>query len=410
MFNQSINQRIFSILFLGFSSGLPLALTGSTLQAWFTQSGVNILTIGALSLLGIPYFWKFLWAPLLDRFVPPLWGRRRGWILIAQLGLCISLFVLAHCQPLTQASLIGFIALLIAFLSASQDIAVDAYRTDILQPEERGLGAATYTFAYRMAMLVSGGLALVLADYLGWQLTYEVFAVLMGITTIATYFAPNVSGNDQPPQTFFSAVVDPFFDLFKREKILLILLFILLYKVGDALALALMSNFLLSQLGFTLTEVGLAYKTVGLFSTIVGAFVGGIFLTRLNILRALFWFGVLQAFSNLMFMFLAIVGKNYSLAASTISIEAFCSGMSTAAFVAFLMSLCHSRYSATQFALLSALASAGRIFSGPIAALMVKHIGWVNFFGWTFILSLPGILLLTTLRSRVSINHVEATT
>lgn len=405
MFSHYIKDRsILAVLLLGFSSGLPLALTGSTLQAWLTQAGVSVVAIGAFSLVGVPYVWKVLWAPVLDRFIPPLWGRRRGWILITQLGLCIALFILAQMNPQAQPALIGVLALVIAFISASQDIAIDAYRTDILLPDERGLGAAAYIFSYRIAMLISGGLALVFADHFGWRITYEIMAILLGFSILSTYFAPEISDSIQAPKTFLDAVIKPLANLFKRDRVIVIMLFILFYKFGDALALALMSNFLLKGIGFSLTTVGVAHKTFGLFATIIGAFVGGALLTRLSLFRALLLFGVLQAFSNLMFMFLALAGKSYSLMVTSIFIEAFCSGMGTAAFVAFLMALCDHHYTATQFACLSGIAAMGRVFIGPVAGLMALHLGWVSYFGWSFILSFPGIFLLFALRNRVRLN------
>lgn len=398
------NRRLITILFLSFSSGLPLALTNSTLQAWFTQAGVNLLAIGALTLVGLPYVWKFLWAPFIDRFVPPLFGRRRGWIFLMQLGLCISLFLLANMNPTVSPAAMGLLALFIAFLSASQDIAIDAYRADILLPEERGLGAAYTIFAARIAMLLSGGLALILADHIGWRLTYEILAILMALATLATYYGPETPKNIKPPSNLIAAFIEPFKDLLNREGITLILLFVVFYKIGDALALSLMSNFLLKGLGFSLTQVGLAYKTLGLLATIFGAFVGGFLLTRINLYWALLLFGLAQAFSNLMFMVLAYVGKDYFLMASSIFIESFCSGMSTAALLAFLMSLCHQQYSATQYALLSALFSIGRVILGPLAAVMVIHLGWISFYFWSFILCFPAIILLSLLRKRIQFN------
>lgn len=398
-----LNARLFTVLILGFSSGLPLALTGSTLQAWFTESGVSLITIGALSLVGVPYVWKFLWAPVLDRFVPPWLGRRRGWIAITQVGLCVSLFLLAYMNPAVNPLLIGLVALLISFLSASQDIAIDAYKTDILAVDERGLGSAVFIFSYRIAMLIAGGLALILADYFGWRATYELMAVLIALTTIATYHGPETPENIVP-KTFKAAVVEPFLDLLQRDKIGIILLFVVFYKIGDALALSLMSNFLLHGLGFTLTQVGLTFKTFGLLATIAGAFAGGILLIRMNLYKALFWFGLAQAVSNLTFMLLAYVGKDYPLMAASIFIEGFCSGMSTAALMAFLMGLCHSRYTATQYAVLSALSAIGRVFLGPVAAVMVKDLGWVSFYFWSFILCFPGIILISFIRHRINFN------
>jgi len=397
--------RILTVLLLGFASGLPLALTGSTLQAWFTQAGINIVAIGALSLVGMPYVWKFVWSPVMDRFVPPWWGRRRGWIAVTQVGLCAILFLMANLNPQVSPVAIGILALVIAFLSASQDIGIDAYRTEVLHAEERGLGAAVYIFAYRMAMLVSGGLALVLADHIGWRMTYEIMAILLALSVITTYKAPEPEIHVLPPRNFIAAVVEPFKDLWSRDKIGYILLFIVIYKIGDALALSLMSTFLKRGLGFSWTEIGVVYKTMGLIATILGALAGGTLLANINIYRALILFGLAQAFSNLMFVFLAIAGKSYGMMVASIFIENFCSGMGTAAFVAYLMSLCNPRYTATQFACLSALAAIGRVVLGPFAGLMVEHLGWVSFYWWAFALSFPGVILIGVMRRKMSLTE-----
>ncbi len=229
-------------------------------------------------------------------------------------------------------------------------------------------------------------------------------ALLMAISIFSTYFSPEISSAIHAPKTFADAVVKSLLNLLKRDRLALILLFILFYKLGDAIALALMSVFLLKGVGFSLTTVGLTHKTFGLLATILGAFVGGAVMTRISLFKALFWFGVLQAFSNLMFVFLALAGKNYGLMAASIFIEAFCSGMGTAAFMAFLMALCDHRYTATQFALLSCIASMGRVFIGPIAAVLQIHFGWVSYFAWSFVLSFPGLFLLFALRNKVRFN------
>jgi PAT family beta-lactamase induction signal transducer AmpG len=398
------NPRILAVCCLGFFSGLPLALTGSTLQAWLTVSNVNIVAIGALSLVGLPYVWKFLCAPLMDRFVPPRGGRRRGWIALTQISLCVTLWILASVHPDRHVVLVGMIALLIAFFSASQDIAIDAYRTDILRPEERGIGSAYFIFAYRVAMLVSGGLALVIADHWGWRFTYQLMAFLMTFSAIVTYFAPDVKESGRLPQNIWQTVKDSFKDLFQRDSIAVLLLFVVFYKLGDAIAFSLTTNFLLHGLGFTLTEVGLVYKTVSLLATLLGAFLGGALLVRINLYRALFLFGVAQAFSTLAFVMLAMIGKSFAMMTFAVFIENFCSGMGTTAFVAFLMSLCHQRYTATQYACLSALASIGRVCLGPVAGLMVHRYGWVSFYFWAFLLSFPGLILLNFLRTRMSFN------
>ncbi len=398
------NPRILAVTLLGFSSGLPLALTNSTLQAWFTQAGISLKTIGVLSLVGIPYSLKFLWSPIMDKVIPPLWGRRRGWIGITQLGLCIALFILANLDPKTTPGWIGFVAIFVAFMSASQDIAIDAYRTDTFLPSERGYGSALFIFSARIAIIISGGCALIFADHFGWRLTYELMAFLIAISMIVTFFAPDIPGHIQPPKNLKAAIVEPFKDLFRREAILLIIPFIILYKVGDALALQLMSTFLLRGLGFTLTDVGVAYKTIGFIASILGAFAGGALLGRLGLFRGLLYFGIAQAFSNLMFVLLAVVGKQYFVMISAMFIENFCTGMSTTALLVFVTALCNQKYSATQFACLSALFSLGRIFLGPVAASMVEHLGWATFYTWTFFICFPGIILLALMRTRVAFN------
>lgn len=402
------SPRLLAALLLGFSSGLPLALTGPTLQAWFTSADVNLMLIGALTLIGAPYTLKFLWSPFLDHYQLPKLGMRKGWILITQLLVACALILLANMSPVTQASLMGVVALVTAFLAATQDIAIDAYRTDVLTTNERGLGSAYFVFTYRLAMLLSGGLALVVADYYGWQLTYLLMAVLMLVLMIPTYLSPAIKHGVTRESNVFKTMFVALGDLLTREKIVLLLLFVIFYKIGDALALSLMTNFLLHGLGFTLTEVGVAYKFVSFAATILGAFVGGAILTRKNIYYGLFMFGLAQAFSNLMFVILAIVGKNFLLMAVSIFIENFCSGLSTAAFLAFLMSICNKKYSASQYALLSAIASIGRVFLGPVAAIMVENYGWVQFFTWSFVLSFPGLLLLMLMRNRVLLHAYTA--
>ncbi len=403
-----INNRLLAILVLGFSSGLPLSLTGTTLQAWFTEAHVNLKTIGALTLLGIPYTFKFLWAPLMDHYGLSRLGKRKSWILLMQLGLVLTLVLLATMNPASQAGMIGMVALVIAFFSASQDISINAYTTDVLPPEERGLGAAYTVFAYRVALLVSGGVALIFADYFGWKMTYEFMALLMLLTMIPTFMAPRAREIQTSAHNLYQTTKEALRDIIQRDKIIVMIFFIIFYKFGDALALSLITNFLLHGLGFTLTEVGLAYKVVSFIAMILGGFIGGIILTRWNLYRALLLFGLAQAFSNLVFALLACVGKNFTLMAVSVFIENFCSGLSTAALLAFMMSQCDHRYTASQFALLSAAASLGRVFLGPVAALMVENLGWIQYYLWSFVLCFPGIVLLTLLKDEVS-DHAHVT-
>lgn len=396
-----INRRLIAMLFLGFSSGLPFALTGSTLQAWFTEAHINIKTIGLLSLLGIPYILKFLWAPFLDyyRF---LWlGRRRGWILASQLCVAATLLFLANLNPVSQAIQMSILALAIAFFSASQDIAIDAYRTDILAPTERGLGSAYFVFAYRVAILISGGLALLSADHFGWKMTYDMMAFLILISMIPVYYSPTINEEIPTARHLFQSFSQSLQDLLQREKIIWILLFVICYRLGASLEVSLMTNFLLQGLGFSLTEVGLAYKTAGVIAAIIGSFVCGILLTRWSTFQALLWFGIIQAFSNLMFIVMTLTGKHFVFMFASLFVENFCTGMTATAFLVFLMSLCNRRFTAGQFALLSTIDSLGRIFLGPVAGLIVEDWGWVQLFIWSFILCFPGIIFLYMLKDKV---------
>lgn len=399
-----INKRnLLTVLLLGFSSGLPIALVTSTLQAWFTVTGASMLTIGTLGLVGQPYIYKFLWAPLLDRYIPPLLGRRRGWLLITQFCLVVAIAAMAFGNPQIHPLTISILAVIVATLSATQDIAVDAYRTDILQPQERGIGAALTTWGYRVAMLISGGLALVLASAIGWHTTYLIMASLMTVGIVASWFAeePLCDTQHQSPPSLLAAITEPLREFLSRKSAWMILLFILLYKLGDALSVSLTTPFLLRGLGFSLVTVGLVNKGAGLIATMLGILVGGVLMTRLNLFRALFLFGILQAIAILALMLLAIVGKNYYMLITAIAIDNFCNAMGTVAFVAFLMSLCDHRYTATQFALFSAFAAVGRVFVGPVAGLMTEFMDWQTFFAWALIASVPGLWLLWRLRARV---------
>jgi len=402
------SPRLLAILMLGFASGLPMALITSTLQAWFTQANIGLVTIGALSLVGIPYTIKFLWAPLMDQFTVARLGKRKGWILLSQALLVLSLLFLANLNPGSSARLMSVVALFIAFFSASQDTAISAYQTDVLLPKERGLGASYIVLGYRIAGLLSGGLALIIAQHWGWKLTYQIMAGFLVLMMITTYYSPSVK-EPRSDLNLFETIKASIKDLYQRESILIILFFIFAYKFGDALALSLMTTFLLHTLGFSLTEVGLAFKLVGVSGILLGAFVGGLILTRWNIYRALLCFGLAQAFSNLLFVVLAMYGKHFGLMLSTMFVENFCSGLSTAALVAFIMGICNHRYTATQFALLSAIASLGRVFLGPVAGLMVEHLGWVQFYLWAFLICFPSILLLIILKDRFMTHALVAT-
>ncbi len=400
-------RNLFSTLLLGFSSGLPLALTSSTLQAWFTVTGATLLAVGSLSLIGQPYVYKFLWAPLLDRWIPPLFGRRRGWIVLIQLALIIAIITMALTNPHTNASLLITVAFFVAFLSASQDIAIDAYRTDILKPNERGLGTTLYSWGYRAAMLVSGALALALAEYIGWCNTYLLMAALIALGLFGAWFGeePMDEQEKYPPTSLHAAIVDPFREFLSRKPAWLILLFIILYKFGDALSVSLTTPFLIRGLGFSLSTVALVNKGIGFFAAMLGLLAGGVLMARLSLFRALLYFGILQAAAILALLHLAIVGHNYHWLVFAVSVDNFCNAMGSIAFVALLMSLCNHSYTATQFALFSALAGVGRVFIGPLAGLIVTYYSWPVFFVLSLTACLPGLGLLWHLRSNFNNNN-----
>ncbi len=395
------NPRIGIMLFLGFSSGLPLALSGGTLQAWLADSEVDIRVIGLFGLVGLPYVLKFLWAPLMDRFVPPWLGRRRGWMALSQISMMVLLALMASQMQSDVGWMLAITALMIAFMSATQDISVDAYRADTLRVTERGMGAAVSVAGYRIAMLISGGLALVLADQIGWTTTYLIMAALMSIGLLSSLFGPEAELEQQPPATLQQAVIEPFTEFMSRNNALLILTMIILYKLGDAFAGTLTTAFLIKGPGYSLTDIGVINKTTGLIATLLGGLWGGVLMFKFGLYRSLMLFGIFQAVTNLGFMLLSVSGKSYLGLILVIGAENLAGGMGTAAFVALLISLCHHRYTATQFALLSSLAAIGRVFVGPAAGFMVASAGWTWFFLMTFFVALPGLGLLWYLRGSI---------
>ena len=396
------------LLLLGFASGLPLALTSGTLQAWMTVENVDLKTIGIFSLVGQAYVFKFLWSPMMDRYTPSFFGRRRGWLILTQLLLVASIFAMGYLDPAKELFWLAALAVLIAFASASQDIVFDAYKTDLLPAAERGSGAAVSVLGYRLAMLVSGGLALWIADrYLGWQHMYWLMAGLMLIGVVATIMAPEPDVSEPAPRTIEIAVVAPLKDFFSRNNAWLILLLIVMYKMGDAFAGSLSTTFLIRGVGFDAGEVGLVNKTLGLLATIIGALYGGMVMQRLSLFRALMIFGILQAVSNAGYWILAVTDKHIYSMGAAIFFENLCGGMGTAAFVALLMTLCNKSFSATQFALLSALSAVGRVYVGPIAGWFVEAHGWPLFYLFSIIAAVPGLLLLAICRQ--TLEHTQNT-
>ncbi|MFC3531731.1 AmpG family muropeptide MFS transporter [Vogesella facilis] len=537
--------RLLMIWVLGFASGLPLALSGTAMQAWLTVDGIDIATIGFLSLVGLPYTFKFLWAPLMDRFEPPLLGRRRGWLVLTQLGLAATLLAMSALSPASDVQGFALLAVLLSFLSASQDVVIDAYRTDVVTPDERGLASSLGVFGYRLAMVLSGGVAMVWADPLSgsgwsWNNVYQVMAgIMLAAAAASLLLLPAVPKDNVAPTSdarndlkgfaalllavvigyqFTSHVLAPLADraltplfppqaasevvaktpaprltkaaanlapaaavhtqtsgsqpaaapvdnpnkkkwvdllslllgmavtvplawwaaqkarfetlnrslgnYFSMEAAGSFLALIILYKLGDAFAGALTTTFLLKGMGFAQAEIGVVNKVIGIWLTIVGALAGGALMLRLGLYRALMAFGVLQLLSNLGFWLVAVSGKGawsgftlpafdwliVALKDSTqvdylllfaVAVENLSSGMGTAAFVAFLMALCNQKFTATQFALLSAFAAVGRVWVGPLSGVLTESIGWPAFFLFSTCAALPGLIMLARLKSRV---------
>lgn len=394
-----------AILLLSFASGLPLNLTGATLQAWLAFEKVDIKTIGLFGLVGFPYILKFLWAPLLDRFLPPLLGRRRGWILIYQLCLAIGIGVMALSSPSREPYELAAIALIVAFLSASQDIVVDAYRVDVIPPSERALAAAATTFGYRSAAMFAGAVILVVAGHIGWRFAYLLVAGIMAMTMFATFWAPEPPTTILAPRTLSDAVVDPLRDLLSKRGAWGFLALVLLYKVGDAFALSLYSAFMVKGVGFSVVQLSFGKVTMTI-STMIGVALGGWIYMRWGMFRSLLIFGIGQAFTNLLYMWLALTGKVLWLMILATGLDNLIGGMGQAAYVAFLVSLCSASFSATQYALLSAMSAVPRVVMTAIAGQVVDSVGWANFFIVTFVTAAPGLTLLVILRR--PINELEA--
>jgi PAT family beta-lactamase induction signal transducer AmpG len=482
-------HRLFAVLVLGFASGLPLSLTGQAMQAWLTIEGVDIATIGFLGLVGVPYTFKFLWAPLMDRFEPPFLGRRKGWLVVTQLVMAATLWWMSGLSPQGAPLAFAGVAVLVAFLSASQDVVIDAYRTDVLAAHERGLGGSLAVFGYRVGMILSGGIALIWAEQWGWSRVYEIMAwIMVGAAGFSLLATPKVGGASRPLDSdprkellgflaLLSGVLAGAFlsrwllmgmgldpdDPNKWIRLLFVLtgiacalplggwaarrvgfetlnrslttyfaqpgawaflLLIVLYKLSDAFAGSLTTPFLIKGMAFTQAEVGIVNKIIGIWLTIFGAILAGALMLRLSLYRALLLFGVLQMLANFGFYTLAVLGRGAwggftlqpfdwgfmailqpaeidNLLMFAIAAENITSGMGTAAFVALLMSLCNQRYTATHYALLSALASIGRIYVSPLAGVMAESIGWPAFFVMAVLLGVPGVYMVWRMRDTI---------
>ena len=398
-----LTRKMLICIFTGFTSGLPLYLLLNLLPAWLRSEGVNLKTIGFFALIQFPYTWKFLWSPLLDRYAIPWLGRRRGWTLLMQIGLLLCIGLLGRLSPGTTIVPVLWLAGLVALFSATQDIALDAYRRELLGESELGLGNAVHVNAYRIAGLVPGSLSLILADILPWSQVFWITAAFMlpGMVMILLVSEPLAS--QAAPRTLRQAVVEPFHDFIGRAGVrgaLLVLAFIFLYKLGDSLCTALATPFYL-DMGFTKTDIGLIAKHAGLWPAVIGGLLGGLWMVHLGINRALWLFGVVQLVSIFGFAWLAwlgphsVIGLDQRLAlAAVIGVEALGVGLGTAAFVAFIARATHPAYTATQFALFTSLAAVPRTVINASAGWLVENLGWLNFFLLCVVLAVPGMLLL----------------
>ena len=422
------SRKMAALLSLGFVSGLPYALTDDAFRAWLSSAEFNLSTIGWLGLVSLPYSLKFLWSPLIDRFVPPFLGRRRGWILLTQGGLVLAIlaiawqmFTISNTLPVDRpASLpaLAIAALILAFLSATQDIAIDAYRTDVLEVQEVGAGIGIWVMGYRIALLFAGFVGFNLASKFGWSWVYVLLAIVMGLGMIATIAAPEPPEEDSRPASLDEAVVKPFQEFFQRlgvRKVLLILVFTVFYRFSDAMVGKMAVPFLKTL--FDDGTIGTVRQGIGLVATIVGTLAGGAILSKIGINRSLWVFGFLQAISNIGYYAIAVVGKNDYVLLAAINVENFCGGLGTAGFLGFLMVLCNPSFSATQFALLSSLFAVGRDllaspFSGESAQFIQRNMsswtainqipwlagsdgkGWALFFLLTLALAIPGMMFL----------------
>ena len=396
-----MNKRLIIVFLLGFSSGLPLSLVTTTLQAWFSVSGMSVLATGMLSLVGLPYLYRVIWGPLLDRYALFSLGRRRSWMLVTQLALLIGFNGLAWFNPANSPHWMTAIAVVLACFSATQDVVIDAQRTEYLGIKEQGLGASLAVFGYRMGLLVAGGFALILAHTLGWEVTYRLMGAFLCVGIFATLWSeePTVPAYETP--SLANAFVLPFRDLWSRPYCGVLILFILFYKMGEAFTATtsgIVMPFLIHGLGFSLNTIGYINKILGMGAILLGGLFAGIFLMKRSLYQALLWFGLLQASTNILFVWLAMIGNNVLLLAVAVTCDNFAAGMGSTALVVLFMRLVNRQFTATQFSILVAISSIPRIFSGPLAALVQMKVGWVGLYELSFIVALGFIPFLTKIR------------
>jgi len=402
VWRQLFTRRMLICVFTGFSSGLPLYLLFNLLPAWLRSEQVDLKTIGLFALIQFPYTWKFLWSPLLDRYVVPMLGRRRGWMLLTQAALLLVIAAMGAFSPQRDIETIAWVATLLALLSATQDIALDAYRRELLPDNELGLGNSVHVNAYRIAGLVPGALSLVLADHMPWNMVFIITALFM-LPGMAMTLLVSEPHRATPPKTLREAVVEPFHEFITRQgwqSALLILAFLLFYKLGDSMCTALATPFYL-DMGYSKTDIGLVAKNAGLWPSVIGGLLGGLWMVKIGINRALWLFGVVQIAAIFGFAWLASIGHHAEVGATdlaqlalVIGLEALGVGLGTAAFVAFIAHTTHPAYTATQFALFTSLMAVPRTFANAATGWLVENMGWANFFLLCALLAVPGMLLL----------------
>lgn len=380
-------------LIMGYVAGLPLELTSFVLKTWLREDGVDLTTIGVFALVGLPYTLKFIAAPVLDRFAIPVFGRRRGWLLIFQTGLMISVFSLGTTNPGQNPTLVACFALLVAFFSASQDTVIDAYRREDLADEELGLGSSLYVSGYRVGMLLATGGGLILADHMPFSMVYTIMTACLLPGLITTLMTPEPTMPFGTPRSMREAVMEPFVEYFQRHNALWILAFILLYKIGDTMAGSMTAPFYV-DLNYTKTEVGTVVKLFGFWAIMGGSLLGGIIMLRIGISRSLWIFGVLQAVSTAGFALLSLIAHQVSALAAVIAFENLSAGMGTAAYAGFMASITNKKFTATQYALLTSLMGVPRVVASAGTGYLAENLGWTGFFIFCTLIAIPGMLLL----------------
>ena len=398
-----MNRRLLIVFILGFSSGLPLALISSTLQAWFAYSGMSILATGALSLLGLPYVYRIVWGPLLDRYSLLPIGKRRSWMLVMQAFLLVGFNVMAWLSPTTSLQLMAALAFALACFSATQDVAIDAHRTEYLPVSEHAIGAALAVFGYRLALLVAGGFALIIAEHMGWAVAYRVMGCLMSLGMIATLCSAEPSLPTSEKVSFADSFVTPVKELLSRQGIVALVFFIFFYKLGEAFTTTtsgIVMPFLIQGLGFSLDSIAYVNKMMGVSSILLGGLTAGLLLMRWSLFRALLVFGLLQALTNVFFIVLAVMGKNLPIFAIAVVCDNFAAGMGSTALVALFMRLVDRRFTATQFSMFVAISTLPRILSGPLAAMLQSWLGWVGLYQMSFFLALGFVPFLLMIRKQ----------